>query len=65
MPNSYFFALLFQHYVDLDKYEPSLYTNVEEMASITSQPARQEDAENVLEKLDKDSRVSANKDFKL
>ncbi|XP_073254840.1 tyrosine kinase receptor Cad96Ca-like [Porites lutea] len=54
-----------EHYVDLDKYEPSLYTNVEEMPSITNQPAWQEDAENVLEKIDKDSRVSANKDFKL
>ncbi|CAH3106807.1 unnamed protein product [Porites lobata] len=54
-----------EHYVDLDKYEPSLYTNVQEMPSITTQPARQEDAENVLEKIDKDSRVSANKEFKL
>lgn len=33
------FLIFFQHYIDLDlsKYEPSLYTNVEEMAASMNQ----------------------------
>ena len=44
-------AILFifsQHYLDLDKYEPSLYKNVEEITSLITRPAPEGDAKNVL-----------------
>ena len=37
-----------QHYLDLDKYEPSLYKNVEEIAPLMTRPAPEGDAKNVL-----------------
>lgn len=58
---------LSQHYIDLDmsKYEPSLYTNVEEMVASMSQAASVAPGNTQLENTSKDLTAAPNKDSQL